>query len=390
MSRYYGYDGAQVLPEDLIRLAWSEPMRDLALKVGMSDVGLRKLFVSLGIITPPQGYWNKVRAGKGVPPIPSPPSRRVGEIGRCRVDNRLARLVPEAPPLPSSGPFASSLVPEDLEELRACELKALSKVRVPKTLERAHPALQHILAKEASRQVKAQESQWHWDAAKFGNAVDQRRLRILNMIFFAISQRGHDGILYEDREDLYAGALIGDTRLGLTLSIAGKYRTIAHRGYQRPDPMLPAATPLILQTKDQDGPSLSWQDDATGKLETRIAQIAADLIVAGEQAFRIGLRKAEEWADERRLQREKERLAWVEKRNQQRLTDLRQSGELLRQAEAIRALVATVEQHLSGTATVNGVTLSQWRQWALGEADRVDPVLSGQVFDHLTPPAQED
>jgi hypothetical protein len=31
------------MPEDLIAYAWSAPMRDLAQKLNMSDVGLRKL-----------------------------------------------------------------------------------------------------------------------------------------------------------------------------------------------------------------------------------------------------------------------------------------------------------------------------------------------------------
>jgi len=32
-----------VSPDDLIAFAWSAPMRELAAKVGLSDVGLRKL-----------------------------------------------------------------------------------------------------------------------------------------------------------------------------------------------------------------------------------------------------------------------------------------------------------------------------------------------------------
>jgi hypothetical protein len=65
MSRCYpAWNGIQVLPEHFIRFAWTEPMRDLAAKIGMSDVDLRKLFVSMGIVLPPQGYWNKLRAGK--------------------------------------------------------------------------------------------------------------------------------------------------------------------------------------------------------------------------------------------------------------------------------------------------------------------------------------
>jgi len=56
MSRYYpAWNGIQVLPEDLIKFAWSEPVRDLAAKIGMSDVDLRKLFVSVGIVARPKG-----------------------------------------------------------------------------------------------------------------------------------------------------------------------------------------------------------------------------------------------------------------------------------------------------------------------------------------------
>jgi hypothetical protein len=56
MSRYYpAWNGIQVLPEDLIKFAWSEPMRDLATKIGMSDVGLRRLLISMDIVARPNG-----------------------------------------------------------------------------------------------------------------------------------------------------------------------------------------------------------------------------------------------------------------------------------------------------------------------------------------------
>ncbi len=56
-----------VTPDQLWDFAWSAPMRDLAAQVGLSDVGLKKLLRSHGISSPPQGYWNKLRAGKPVP-----------------------------------------------------------------------------------------------------------------------------------------------------------------------------------------------------------------------------------------------------------------------------------------------------------------------------------
>jgi hypothetical protein len=52
---------------------WASPMRDLAKKYGMSDVGLAKTCRKLLVPIPPPGYWNQITAGKKVitrPPLP--------------------------------------------------------------------------------------------------------------------------------------------------------------------------------------------------------------------------------------------------------------------------------------------------------------------------------
>lgn len=108
-------------------------------------------------------------------------------------------------------------------------------------------------------------------------------------------------------------------------------------------------------------------------------------MVAGEAAFRQGLREAREHAERVERWGEERRQAELKALAQKRLADLRTSGELLRQAEEIRALVSRVE-----AAMLHGdrpeLTLEQvtrWKAWALGEADAADPVLSGQVLTHL-------
>ena len=154
MHRYYGARGIHVLPDDLTAFAWSAPMRDLAAKIGLSDVGLRKLLVSYGVITPPQGHWNKVHAGRAVPAPPRPQPRRAGRTGRIYVDARLAPFVFEAKPLPAIGPFATSAVPEDLDEMRKQELKAIGRITVPRTLDNLHPGLRGIVESENRRRQK--------------------------------------------------------------------------------------------------------------------------------------------------------------------------------------------------------------------------------------------
>lgn len=66
MSYWSRHRDFLALPEDLIAFAWSAPMRDLAQKFGTSDVALRKLLKKYGVVTPPQGHWNRVASVKVV------------------------------------------------------------------------------------------------------------------------------------------------------------------------------------------------------------------------------------------------------------------------------------------------------------------------------------
>ena len=386
MSRTYGWHQFHVLPDDLIAYAWSAPMRDLAGAVAMSDVGLKKLLRAHGIGPPPQGYWNKVHAGRPVPKPPRAPARRPGETGRISLDQRFAKVLKPAPLMSSTGPFASVEVPEDLNELLARELKAIGRIAVPRTLEQPHPGLHQLLKQEQRRREKANEP-FHWDTPKFDGPFDQRRLRLLNGLFLGLSKRGHFGDLYERDGVLHVGAIIGDTRVGFSLELA-RQKAARSRMPQAIDPQLPVKAPLALVVVGEGG--ARWEDGADGTLETRLASLVAGLIVAGEARFRRSLAQAEEWEQQRRVDAERGRRERLASLNQKRLEQLHASGQLLRQAEDLRALAARVGEAVAGGAlTLEPGALEAWLAWASAEADRLDPVLSGQVISHVLPPAEE-
>lgn len=46
---------------------WATPVTSLAKNYGLSDVGLRKICVTLDVPLPPRGHWAKLAAGKSVP-----------------------------------------------------------------------------------------------------------------------------------------------------------------------------------------------------------------------------------------------------------------------------------------------------------------------------------
>lgn len=84
------------------------------------------------------------------------------------------------------------------------------------------------------------------------------------------------------------------------IGISGKHRTVHQYGRGVPAADLPGSTALSLvidRKPDQPGVT-SWQDDADGKLEKKMAEIVARIIVAGETRFRRGLREAEERAEQ--------------------------------------------------------------------------------------------
>ena len=392
MPRNAPWNSILVMPDDLIAFAWSAPMRDLAAQLGMSDVGLKKLLASYGIAPPPQGYWNKVRAGKPVPPRPRHPPRRPGESGRFSVDRRFANVIPSAEPMPSTGPFTTAAVPEDLEELRAQELKAIGRVRVPRSLDRPHSGLIALLRKEKQRRDKNAGRDWQLDPPKFDGPLDQRKLRLTNAILLALAGRGHTGNVSEASSQIHGRAIVGGTYLGLRFEVVGRHRTIVQDHYKRPAPDLPASTPLALWIDPgfDARRSKSWEDDEDGKLETKVGAIAAGIIVAGEAQFRRSLRDREARLEQERLEQERRRQARLDEMNRQRVADLLASGDLLRRSQEIRAVVQRVRAALLDSGQVDAATFRVWEQWALAEADKLDPILSGQVQTHLHAPTLDE
>jgi hypothetical protein len=373
--------------DHLIDFAWSAPIRELAAKTGLSDVGLRKWFVAHGVARPPQGYWNKAHASRRTSPRPKALARRAGETGRIRLEGRLADLVTCVDPIPVDGPFASAVVPEDLEQLRDQVTKAVGRVAVPRTLDRHHPGLADVLTREERRRAKAAASTWVYDKPHFDGPLEQRRLRLLNGIFLALAKHGGSGAVREEHGALAVHARVGDTSVPLGLSVVGKHRTQLFEGYTRDARDLPASTPLqlIVDGSVSRTPFQVWQDGTDGKLESKLPCIVVSIIVAGEAAFRRGLRAHVEWLEQTRLLHEQHERERLERLNQARVKALEQSAAALQQADHVRALVARVKAR-EGELGLDDAALAAWEHWALGHADQLDPLLSGALFSHFNAP----
>jgi hypothetical protein len=353
----YGWNNRRVAPADFIAFAWSAPMRELAARVGMSDVGLKKLLRSYGVSSPPQGHWNRVHAGRTVPVPPAAPARGPGQRPYLYVDSRLAEL-PEAPLPASAGPFASAKVPENLEELRAQELKAIgaasaAKITVP------HPVIRTLLEQDEKERTKAAINRWHTPVVLYDSPFEKRRLRILNAVFLTLSRRGHSAAAARQDHHTEFSVGIGSTSVSVHLDEPSRKPGVYNRyTAPRPDPKRPAFVSLRLTAG-----SSTWQDNGSEKLEARIAEISAGLIVEGKRAYRTHLRELEEQAERQRVEAERQRQELLRKANAERAAALVESGRLLAEAEILRNLIARVGTAVTdGRLDLSAGQLAAWRQ----------------------------
>lgn len=367
-----------VLPDDLIAFAWSAPMRDLAAKVGLSDVGLRKILRGFDVPLPPQGHWNRMHAGRLLPDPPKAQERRPGENGRVQLDARFKGILVDRGGFPVDGPFASRFVPENLDELRAQVRSKISRVAVPRLGSNVHPEVAAILKRDEQRTLRRNE--WSQPEGKlFGTPYWLRQLRLLNALFFGVMPHGGRGSL-NDRDGALNGSVrIGDSWVSLTLRPAKRVATEVRGGIARVADTAPARTPITLTVDEghKRAAFASFSDDATGTLEQKLPDIVAKLVTAGEAAFRRGLREQQQWLDQC-ARWEAERLeAARAAREAARAKRLNELAASLREAEDIRALVGRVTDRVAET---DSASVAAWAKWALARADALDPVMSGALF----------
>ncbi len=58
--------GHQFTRRQLYAMVWSDPVKVVAARLGVSDVGLAKACHAYAIPIPPRGYWARLRAGRAV------------------------------------------------------------------------------------------------------------------------------------------------------------------------------------------------------------------------------------------------------------------------------------------------------------------------------------
>jgi hypothetical protein len=264
-----------VTRKQLYDLVWSEPMRRLAIRHGISDVGLAKICRKHDIPRPPRGYWAKKEFGKAPLQVRLPnPSNDCPILLRdpeeCRISSPALRGV--------------------VEQKKAEEEKQEAKIEVAESLRGAH-----ALVSQANQELQvAKTDEHHLIVPPEGTLLDirvskaslRRALLIMDALLKALEQRGYE---------VASGPVVQilDVRVRFSITEAldtqreqpkdhdldGRYEF----GHSRFNTKRIPSGRLALHIADADaywasGCRKSWRDAQKWQVEERLNQFVAGLV----------------------------------------------------------------------------------------------------------------
>src|SRR6266849_5304209 len=180
----------QLSRTELYALVWSEPMKTLSARFGISDVALKKTCARAEIPTPERGYWAKKEVGKStlqeaLPARPPGMSHEVvvgggGNYWHWHLSNEELRG-----PIPPRPEFV-----ESIEAVRERIAKVIGNVTIPRDIAIWHPAIDRLLKEDDKRHERQAAARYSmsWDNPLFDAPIERRRLRILNTLFLATAK----------------------------------------------------------------------------------------------------------------------------------------------------------------------------------------------------------
>jgi hypothetical protein len=372
---------------ELYQLVWSEPLRTLSKRFGISDVALAKRCRAANIPLPGLGYWAKKEAGK---PVFQPvlPQRGLGQSDFLEIGPDERRSYADAQEellrttLTPPEPF-----PDGMPEVLARARQIVGKVRASSSLAKPHPVVAKLLAEDDKRREKQSSIPYasSFYAPIFESPFEKRRLRFMNGLLLAIARAGGRASL-RGKEAQELSVTIGDTHLSFTLAPL-KPPPAAY-----PPKQLPANEKMKLQLGWYESPpeiKVLWADGDGQVLEDQIEEIAASLFAYAEWAYRSGIQREYEYRVERkreleerihkqREEAERKERARIEKAATERREKLMCDAAAWRRASEIRAYVEA--QIARWSLDVDAETLGAlqtWAEWAMGQADQMDPLRGG-------------
>ena len=377
--------------KELYELVWSEPLRILAPRFSISDVALKKACARAEVPTPGLGHWAKKAAGKSMLQVAlpaRPPGMDDGVLIGAGHDYWHSGWTDEEllGPLPPPPEFE-----EPIERVRERIAKTVGKVTVPREVRIWHPMVEGLLKEDEQRREQQRASSFlsSWDAPRFDTPFERRRLRVLNTLVLATGMMNGKSSI-SDHAGRNFQLTVHQRQIAIQLDRLKQPRRRGNTA-NSVDADEAKLSLSILQSPGSESIRIAWQDDEQGKLETRVTEIAVQIILTAELQYREGTVRSYEWRVQRKAEleeKERERKRQAERAERERQKRLEQaridrllkSAAAFQQAGAIRKYVEAIRATQMGSAACSGEELERWSQWALAEAERIDPVVEGKFL----------
>lgn len=367
--------------EQLYDIVWSEPIRTLAARYGLSDRGLAKICTRLHVPVPGRGYWQQKAVGQKVRQPP------------------LKALDPDTPPSergvtlrPRDSSARRSTSSEAVIEQRALESTPERLIQVAEELTDPHPLVART-ARALQRRKPDERGLRHPSLKRcldvhVSTALVERALRILDALVRALEGRDYTITCPVEGPRRTVVAVDGE-EMGVSLeekvdaSAIPEPKSLLPRrleySFLQPSPRYryTATGQLILRITDRDLRNVrrAWRDGKRQTLDRQLNRFIVGLVAAAEEK-KAERRRAEEWrkAHEEWVREEAERQQrrWEQERKVQRLE---QDLGSFTKSRLVREYI----ESFRASAAARGATidpdgeLGRWLNWTTQYADRLDP-----------------
>jgi hypothetical protein len=241
---------------------------------------------------------------------------------------------------------------------------------VPRTLDRPHPSIAKLLAKDEERRSKYPNGPLSsYFGARFDSPFERRRLRFLNGLFLGFAKVGGKSEIRSDRARELT-VYLGHTAVSFELEMAKQPR----HGRQQPKKQEQVDDRMYLSIQTHRAPSVPtrWEDEAGAPLEVHLTDIIAGMAVAGEHLYRIAAVEHAAWKRKLEEDEERRKREWreaEEKREREQLAanakakrdGLLSDARAWQNANLVRQYVAAVLA--SSRQPENSGSLSDWSAW---------------------------
>lgn len=381
---------APVSRDELYDLVWSEPLRALAPRLGLSDVGLAKACRKMKIPLPGRGFWAKKAAGK-----------RLGRAKLPRLSERdtdVPRELTTRDTHPPDAEARSRELPPPVAEQVEFESRPANRIVVREDLRSPHPLIRTTrdVLRRSARAPTDYVSNWqvkHLDM-EVSKASLPRALRIMNAAVKAFEKRGWKVSLGagEDR-----GSYVTVLGQRIAFGIREPWKQVQNEP-AKPRRLVTGEwyTPFESEYRQEPSGRLalvvrnSWghavdRSLAGGKkrtVEERLNDYMVLVVSVAHERSERERRHVE--AEKRRWEAEQVRLAekWLREMEAARVQALEAQASNWRRSREVSEFVAAVRSRAAeedlDPSEVD--TLERWVDWAERHARSLDP-LNGDVRD---------